>query len=356
MRRQKPITSAQLLCAIGSVILAHNAFAMQEFGLDADWVILAPSPNENDVCSAHKNFNGIDVTIQSILNGSSTETILTIGKLEHQMATGTIELELDNKPLKISSKNYKADIEKISLLVTSEQAGLRDIGLTQTLLVGLKPHLRINLNTPNYPMYLLSECNSALSNERLQQGSYAVLQNRFPQQTVAQPQTRKEEKPRNSGQKNVELNELPVSFIDFVEAFTITDENTLKFLSLAEAREKYTDWADAGWTGDEAFIMGIGTKVTKPAETIFDIWNKNRKENCESRGGKFLSVDAGQRKAGDFSGYVTYMLCETQKSSHYLTLIVVKDATPPSYGLIEARNVHESNLKALRDWIIDQRK
>jgi hypothetical protein len=354
MRRQRSITYTQLL--FGSVMLAHNAFAMQEFGVDADWVIQAPSLNENDICSAQKNINGIDVTIQSVLNGSSTDTILTISKLEHQMATGTIELELDNKPVKISSKNYKVDKEKISLLLTSEQVGLRDIGLTQTLFIGLKPHLSININAPNYPMYLLSECNSALGNERLQQGSYAVLQNRFPQQMAAQSQKREGDKPRSAGQKNVELHELPVSFVDFVEAFTITDENTLKFLSLAEAREKYTDWADAGWTGDEQFIMGIGTKVTKPAETFFDVWNKNRKENCESRGGKFLTVDAGKRKSGDFSGFVTYMLCENQKSWHYLTLIVVKDATPPSYGLIEARNVHESNLRALRNWIIDQRK
>lgn len=356
MRRKKPTTRAQLIYLISSAILAHNAFAMQEFGADSDWVILAPSLNENDVCSAQKNINGIDITIQSVLNGSSTETILTVGKLEHQMATGTIELELDNKPVKISSRNYKADDEKISLLVSSEQVSLRDIGLTQTLLVGLKPHLRLNLNAPNYPLYLLSECNSALGSERLKQGSYAVIQNKFPQQMVAQSETRKEARPRNSAQKDVELNELPGSFVDFVEAFTITDENTLQFLSLTEAREKYTDWADAGWTGDEEFIMGIGTRITKPAKTIFDIWNKNRKENCESRGGNFLTVDAGQRKSGEFSGYVKYMLCENQKSWHHLTLIVVKDATPPSYGLIEARSVHESNLKALRDWIIDQRK
>ena len=354
--QNQPLSHAKFAGIIISVVFSFGAFASQTFDEDTGWTISAPSLNEKDVCSAQKNINGIEVSIQSILNGGSNQTLLTLSKRKTQVAAGDLALMLDNKTLNLGSANYKLADKKISLLIPENVATLKDVGLTQTLLIDLKPHISINLDSPNYPMYLLSECNSDLDPNRFAHGSEAILLSLFPQAIFSQSQNELVQQPTEPKKSGIELNKLPDTFIDFVRAFTITDDDSLKFLGLAEAREKYTDWADAGWTGDEDFIMGIGTRVTKTAKTIFEIWNENRREHCESNEGTFFSIDAGQRSSGEFSGHVTYMLCENAEKFHYLTLIVVKDAEPPSYGLIEARSVHETNLRSVRNWIIEQKK
>lgn len=352
----KPTIIARNITFLAAAFLSSNVSANQFFGQDQGWLVSSPEQPSSGICSAQKSVNGLNVTIQEIFTKASNHTLLTVEKLPHQIASGPLEITLDSASLTAQPSNYAVNPTQISILLTDSMFSLSDIGLSETLRIGLRPHIGLNIDSPNYAMYLLSECNSRLKEQNKIAGSGRLIDSILPEQKKVSKVNRVDAQPAAPGAIEVDFNNLPPSFADFVRAFTITDDDSLKFISLAEARETYSDWVDAGWTGDEEFIMGIGTEISNPATEIFSLWTENRRENCEGKNGKFLTVDAGERRAGDFSGYVNYMLCERNDTWHYLTLLVVKDAQPPSYGLIEARSVHDTNLKAIRNWILSQKK
>jgi hypothetical protein len=305
-------------------LLADNIL----FGEGNGWTISTFSTENSALCSANKKFDKVDVTLSELKNESGNDTLLTISVRPHQkIPNRSLRVRFGSHEIELSRNQAFLTNNEVSLLIRSAELSLANIGLAKTLSVELSPHTRIQFNAPQYAMYLLGECSMGLEGQAFLAGTNAALYERFPKFIKEA---------------------LPDEFRSFVRAFTMVEEDAIKFLNLEEARKKYADWVMDGWTGDKLFSYGVGYRVIRPIEDVVTLFNKKNREACDKNNGEWNQYSGGQVMKDEITANINYAFCKIpQKTWHRSYMIAIKNTQIPTYGLIESRFHKSSQLEEL---------
>ena len=318
------------------------------------WQISGPNFDTKKLCAASTSISGLKLTVRLIRVEEESWIQLEVEKRPHQEAVGPLSVRFDDREIDLSPKNYSLEEDSLSMLLPERSVSTHELGLSQRIEVALEPYLSVNLDTPTYAMYLLEDCNSRQTEKSVSLASVAMLREVFPMQlSELQREVDKsvEDAPRSAPQITPNL---PNNFESFVRAFSLADDDEIRFLTVKKAQDIYVDWAEAGWTGGENFIVGIAFSFQGSPVEIRNAWAEERVAYCRDNNGRSSKFDFGRRTAKQFKGHVSFHLCQTDSRLHRLELFVTNDEE--RFAILEAIEVPQRMLKDIKEWLLEQSK
>ena len=341
--------------ALTVTLSVSNAYANSIFDEDRGWTVRTLERSGTPFsCTAEKQIQNVRVGITpALIEDDSFILLSTTIRSDQSLRSPHLEIMFDQRTLLIPREHIKIGSGEVILYITLDDLSLNQFGSTQALQINMSPHTRVELDNPQYAMYLLAECVRTIAPTVHRSEMTEVAKSKFPNVIDSIPIARapKNESDRKtppassiSDWKDRSKKTLPKNFQNFVKVMSITDPDKIKFLALSEARSKYnSNWIDAGWIGDTRLVFGIGYLTEAKSKDVIGYWANDRKKNCESMGGTAKTKDLGVIRTNDMRAHIGYTLCALKDGWLALSKTAY-DMQSKSFGITEA-NLYDKTHK-----------